>query len=82
MQRIQTLPENLFAILGPRLFNCLPMDIRGYEDGLDGFKRKLDRFLSTVPEQPGLPHYHQSAGSNTVLNQVAEMRTIVAALIA
>ena len=69
-----TLRENSFAVQGPRLFNCVSREIREYEGSLDGFKRNLDNFLREVPDKPSLPHYAQSVRSNTLVDQVAQLR--------
>lgn len=62
--------EQSFAVVGPRLFNCLPVDIRGYEGDLPGFKGRLDKYLMTVPDKPVLPHYHQAAAGNSLEQQL------------
>ena len=71
--RIQTLRDDSFAVLGPRLFNCLPRELRAYEDDLDCFKAQLDSFLATVPDKPTLPHYYQAASTNSLLSQVDQI---------
>ena len=72
--RIKTLKENAFALRGPRLFNALPRHLRDSTDHLDGFKTQLDKFLRTIPDQPKLPHYHLSAASNSIIDQLAQQR--------
>ena len=47
--------ENSFAIRGPRLFNTLPKSLRDMTGKPDAFKAALDRFLSTVPDEPLIP---------------------------
>lgn len=74
MKKITTLRENSLIVLGARLFNCLPRDAREWEGGLETFKEKVDRFLTTVPDKPALPHYHQSAASNSIIKQLEQMR--------
>ena len=74
-QRVQSLQENSLAVRGPRLFNCLPAEVREYEGSLDGFKHKLDRFLSTVPDKPCLPNYYQAAEGNSIIKQIVQIRT-------
>ena len=51
---IQTLRESCFQTNGPRLFNCLPKRIREIRRDLEYFKIELDKFLSSVPDQPKL----------------------------
>ena len=71
-QRVETLRENSFPILGPRLFNCLPKEIRAYDGGLDGFKGRLDRVLAAVPDKPCLAHYYQAAVNNSLVEQIRQ----------
>ncbi|KAK4294447.1 hypothetical protein Pmani_030710 [Petrolisthes manimaculis] len=40
----------------------------------DQFKRVLDRFLKSVPDQPKMPHYNMRALSNSIPDQLALMR--------
>ncbi|KAK4319404.1 hypothetical protein Pmani_009655 [Petrolisthes manimaculis] len=40
----------------------------------DQFKRVLDRFLKSVPDQPKMPHYNIRALSNSIPDQLALMR--------
>ena len=49
---IQTLREQSFRVDGARLFNCLPKNIRGIYKDQDIFKFELDKFLSSIPDQP------------------------------
>lgn len=71
---IQSMIESLFAVIGPRLFNCLPKDLRNSDQSLPTFKSKLDDFLRSIPDKPSLPHYHQAAAGNGLLQQLAQMR--------
>ena len=74
MIRLQTIREASLPIVGPRLFNCLPQEIRNYEGTLDGFKGRLDSYLSTLPDEPRLPAYHPQAQSNSIVRQVEQLR--------
>ena len=50
---IKRLREQSFQMAGPRLFNCLPINIRNFtKASMDDFKEKLDFFLATLPDQP------------------------------
>ena len=72
--RVQSLREHSFAVMGPRLFNCLPAELReGGETSLRSFKTKLDRFLLTVKDQPPLPHYYQAAPDNSLVQQIYQV---------
>ena len=50
---VKSLREQSFQVAGPRLFNCVPKDIRNMSNcGLEDFKLKLDQFLTKVPDEP------------------------------
>ena len=68
--RLSTKLEASFMTLGPRLFNCLPRELRKENFTLSTFKRKLDLALSQIPDRPVLPHYHQVSRSNSLIEQV------------
>ena len=74
MQRHQTLHEGSVPVLGSKLFNCLPKEARELDGSLDTFKSHLDRFLARIPDKPCLPHYHQTASSNSILKKLEAMR--------
>lgn len=58
--RIQSIRFASLSHKGPRLFNCLPRDIRDLKGcSTDTFKRTLDCYLSTVPDEPLLPSLTQ-----------------------
>ena len=68
--RITTLKEKSFTVLGPKLFNCLPKNLRQLDCSLLTFKKKLDEFLFTIPDQPALPHYYQPLPSNSMIHKL------------
>ena len=72
--KIRNLVEHSFAIRGPKLFNCLPAEIRNFQGSFLTFKFKLDKLLSQVIDQPCTPGYHQPAVSNSIIAQLAQMR--------
>ena len=74
MAYVRTIREDSLVIHGPRLFNAIPAELRGYSGTIETFKRKLDCFLKTVPDRPALPHYYQAAASNSLLDQLAQQR--------
>jgi len=58
---------------GPRLFNVLPKSTRNLTKcSKQSFKNNLDRFLTTLPDEPLLPNYFnlRRADSNSVLTMV------------
>ena len=68
---VNSMIETSFYVRGPDLFNRLPAKLRNFDSGTDTFKSQLDRFLSTIPDQPCLPAYHQRAPSNSIIDQLA-----------
>ena len=71
---VKTIKESSFLVHGPRLFNELPKNLREYGGSPAGFKSRLDDWLETIPDQPNLPHYHQAASGNSLLQQAAQIR--------
>ena len=72
--KFKSLVDKSFAVCGPRLFNCVPKDVRNSNLSCESFKNKLDRYLASVPDKPSLPNYYQSAVSNCLLDQIEQMR--------
>ena len=53
--KIQTLRENSFQVHGPKLFNCLPPQLRNLTKcSVIDFKTKLDLVLEMVPDEPNV----------------------------
>ena len=71
---LQTLTDESFAIAGPRLFNCIARDIREYSGPLEGFKKKLDCFLWTVPDLPVIVGQQQAVNNNKLYVRVNELK--------
>ena len=60
-----------FGVVGPKLFNILPTEIRNITNcSLDKFKREMDNFLKTVPDEPLVPGYtaYRRAESNSLIH--------------
>ena len=72
--RLQTMREASFAVSGPRLFNCVPREVREYKGSIDGFKRKLDNFLAKIPDQPVILGQQQAVNCNCLNVRVSECR--------
>ena len=71
--RVQTLREGSFSTHGAQLFNILPKEIRNLTNvELSVFKKALDKFLMTVPDEPQSPGYtnRRQAESNSLLHMV------------
>ena len=70
-KRFQSLRYSSFGVVGPRLFNVLPVDIRNISGcTVETFKLHLDRFLATVPDEPQVRGYTamRRAESNSLLH--------------
>ena len=67
---VQTIRHNSMAVLGPRLFNHLPRNVRDVSGcSVETFKRALDKYLDTVPDEPRIPKLFKycSKSSNSLL---------------
>ena len=54
--RIKTMRYSSLAYDGPKLFNCLPLNIRNITKcSVEQFKTELDKFLAEIPDQPLIP---------------------------
>ena len=65
--------EDSFQVTGPMLFNCLPKEIRNLTKiGVEEFKESLDRFLSSLPDEPkiGAAMPFNAQKSNSIMYQV------------
>ena len=70
---VKTLRYASFAIHAPRLFNALPAHVRDITGGsVDSFKRQLDKYLRTVPDEPQITGYTAILGadSNSILHMM------------
>ena len=72
--RVRNKVENSLAILGPKLFNSIPAELRNFEGSFQAFKTRLDKLLQRVWDKPCLPDYYQCASSNSLITQFAQMR--------
>ena len=71
----QFLQENAITIFGPRLYNLLPKYQRDIESvKTEKFKFELDKFLELIPDEPKMPNYVTSSGSNSILDQLTHLR--------
>ena len=76
-RQIQAIRDASFGIRGPRLFNTLPIHVRNLSGcSVDAFKNKLDKFLSTVPDEPQIRGYTamRRAESNSLIH-MAQLAT-------
>lgn len=71
--------EASFPIRGPRLFNSLPKHLRNISGvSVDSFKRRLDKFLATVPDQPTVDGYYgmRAANSNSLIDMIPLLNAV------
>ena len=52
----QTLYDNSFAVVGPKLWNILPASVKN-EDTINSFKAAVYTFCSSFPDNPPVPGY-------------------------
>ena len=57
--------ERSFAVMGPKLWNCIPYNINSIQN-MDIFKLRLNEFLKSVPDTPPVRGYSPS-NSNSLL---------------
>ena len=72
--KIRSIIEHSFAVNGVKLFNSFPPNLRNFQGKFETFKLKLDKVLSQIYDKPCTPGYHQSAASNSIVAQLAQMR--------
>lgn len=75
---VQNIRYSSFAVVGAKLFNVLPLELRNMKNcSLDSFKRALDKFLKTVPDEPLVQGYTQyrRAESNSLIHMVQHRST-------
>ena len=64
--------ESSLGVKGCRLFNLLPAELRSKTGcSVDTFKKYLDNFLATVPDQPTVSGLTRAACSNSLIDQLA-----------
>ena len=60
---------------GVRLFNCLSRHLRDLTGiAPDTFKTHLDKWLSTLPDEPPIPAWHPSCHQNTLTQVTSRLR--------
>ena len=70
---VQNLREASVSVRGQKLFNILPKHLRDMKDcKKETFKSALDRYLSTIPDEPHIQGYVQMrrADSNSLLDMI------------
>ena len=72
--KLRNMIEHSFAIRGPKLYNALPPELRNFDGTKQAFKLKLDKILRFIQDKPCLSGYQQSAHSNSITAQIAQLR--------
>ena len=68
---LQTIRHNFLSTRGPILFNSLPKELRNLSGcPLLTFKKKLDKFLVSVPDEPCVPGTATNMASNSIKHQI------------
>ena len=77
---INNLRENFFTTTGPKLFNCLPKEVRNFQTESQNqilcFKNNLDKYLTHIPDQPNCQSLQsqRQASSNSIIDQIHYIR--------
>ena len=70
--------ESSLQVKGAKLFNCIPRGLRETFTGIpDNFNAWIDEWISTIPDQPTVPCRQRAAASNSILDQVQLVQTIL-----
>ena len=72
--KIKTLRYSSLAVKGGQLFNAMPKHIRDLSKcPVDAFKRALDKYLTTIPDEPRIQGYTQYCrGATNSLTDMVE----------
>ena len=70
----QSLQENAITVLGPLLYKSLLKYLRDIESVKTEKFIELNKFLEFIPDEPKLPNYVTSSGSNRILDQLTDLR--------
>ena len=76
-KKVRNLRKNSFFYRGPQLYNLLPISLRQPENitipaqtNVNQFKKKLDEFLATIPDQPTAAGLVREAETNSLIHQI------------
>ena len=62
--------EGSLKVKGSNLFNLIPLELRGMSGTVDQFKSGLDKWLSSIPDQPTVGSRQRAAKTNSLLDQL------------
>ena len=75
--KVRRIRHRSFFYKGPQLYNLLPADLRVFEAidvptqaHVDEFKKKLDNYLSKIPDEPNVPGLPRVAATNSLICQI------------
>lgn len=73
---VKTLRRSSFVYKGSRIFNSLPKHLRhvDVEMSLITYKKQLDSFLLTIPDQPTVQGLSRAASTNSIVDQIGYAR--------
>ena len=72
---IKTLVNNSFVVRALKLFNAVPKYIRKITDcDVAAFKKELDVYIRSLPDEPALPGYPATMESNSLLHIIPYVR--------
>lgn len=77
---VKNLRENYFTTFAPKLFNCLPLEVRNFttegQNKIFSFKNNLDKYLAHIPDQPNVQglQSRRAAQSNSIIDQILYRR--------
>ena len=71
--------EASFPVHGAKLFNALPKHLRDMQNvPLEKFKRALDKYISSIPDEPQLPGY--TACRRAISNSIIDMQKTISSV--
>ena len=62
--------EGSLQVKGSKMFNLIPLELRGMTGTVDQFKSGLDMWLSSIPNQPTVASRQRAPQTNSLLDQV------------
>ena len=60
----QTMYDNSFAVVGPKLWNLVYKQIRFINTSVEDFKKYLSKFLELIPDQPPVNGYSRATNNS------------------
>ena len=80
-QYIRRARHSSFFYKGPQLYNLMPAELRQFEEivepdqsHVDEFKKKLDKYLEMIPDEPTVPDRQRAAATNSLICQIPMFR--------